>query len=97
MTREELKIILDEEWIPPFEYSFFGENDKGDTSYIMELMRDRRWMVYTQDRGERFSIKYFETEHDACKYIYDRLTGFYNSLSDERKKAVREHIKKHYR
>jgi hypothetical protein len=94
MKREELKKILDEEWVPPYEYSLFGENDTG---LIMEMLRDGTWLVYTRDRGQRFSERFFKTEDEACKYIYEKLTTFYRSLSEEKMKEVIEHIKKHYR
>lgn len=96
MNRDELKIALDKEWIPHFEYSLFGENDTGDVSCIMEQMRDRKWLVYMQDRGQKFSLKYFDTEAEACQYIYMILTTLYRGLSETKMNEIREFFKKHY-
>lgn len=94
MKREELKKILDDEWVAPYEYSLFGENDSG---LIMERQRDGKWLVYISDKGEKFSERFFETEDEACQYVYENLMIFYRSISKEKKKEIIEHIKKHYR
>jgi hypothetical protein len=73
MNREELKVVLDRECIDPSIYSLYGQaGGPYDDRLILE--QDRTiWTVYYIERGEKSQIHFFETEHEACEYLLNRL------------------------
>lgn len=68
MNKEELKKKFDEERIRPEIYWFSG-GLPGDTFCLSE--ENNKWQVYYSDRGKKLGLKEFETEDEACRYLYE--------------------------
>jgi hypothetical protein len=75
MNIEELKKALDEEGVHPVYYSLNGIRGKyEDNSSILEK-KGNKWMYYHYERGGKFDVRYFNTEDEACKYMFQKLTS----------------------
>jgi len=73
MNIEGLKRALDRKGIKPIYYSLNGiRGDLEDGTSIIEN-QEGKWMYYYFERGGKFNIKYFNTENEACKYLYELL------------------------
>lgn len=90
MNKHELQKVLDEEGVYPYDYSLNGS--LVHDGLILEKGGDE-WYVFTLERGEKRSFKYFETEHLACVYIHDILVRYYRALPDELRKIRKEEVK----
>lgn len=75
MNIEELKKRLDREGVKPVYYSLNGINDFQDDIDVLEK-KDKKWTYYHYERGEKFDLKYFDTEDEACEYIFRLLTKY---------------------
>lgn len=71
MNKIELKKLLDFLGINPKEYSLEGELN---TDTIVLYQNYRKWEVfYLDERGGRNNEKNFNSENDACLYIYNEF------------------------
>jgi hypothetical protein len=83
MNLEEAKTALDKKEVKPIYYSLNGiRGDWEDGTSILEKNGDK-WMYYYYERRGKSSIKFFNTENEACKYMYktlisDPITRIYN-------------------
>lgn len=71
MNREELRLLLAENRVKPKYYELDGR--PADLAYVLES-KDGKWYVYYTERGGKFDEHWFESEADACEYIFRRLT-----------------------
>lgn len=73
LNRNELKAILDDIGVPEYYYkidlSSFGRTDER----LCLERKDGKWIVYFEERGNRTTEEFFETEDEACRYILKRL------------------------
>ena len=75
MNRLDLKKELDELNISPRVYSLFGE--VSPDTIIIDKISNNRWEVYYFDeKGNRDTEKEFQSEHDACVYLYVTLKDY---------------------
>lgn len=72
MNVQELKIIFESEEIPKDMYSFKG-GLPNESYCIMPV--DGQWEVYYSERGIKSGSKLFDTEEDACLYLYNCVKG----------------------
>ena len=68
MTRRELEKILNASNIDRFAYDLNG--GLPNEAYCMEELGGK-WYTYYSERGQRTSLKAFETEQEACSYFLD--------------------------
>jgi len=68
MSIGELKVIFESEKVPKDLYSLSG--GLPNESYCITQVNER-WEVYYSERGIKSSCKLFDTEADACLYLYD--------------------------
>lgn len=47
-----------------------------------------KWEVYYSERGEKISVKPFDTESEACEYFYDYVLRSASSATPPRKKSL---------
>ncbi len=69
MKREELYAVLREKGIPKDAVSFQG----GLPNESFCLAHTGTWEVYYSERGKKSGLKEFDTEEDACEYLYKLL------------------------
>lgn len=91
MTREELKIALDERRIDPraYDLSETGRNE----SEIYVLRRRRRglidkpayWVTFYSERGLERSRREFASESDACRHFLDWVAADPNTHRDSQR------------
>ena len=63
--------MLNETGVNPAHYSV-GKIE--DNSYVL-LSKEKSWEVFFYERGMISSLNTFKKESDACKYLFERLTG----------------------
>ena len=73
MNRIELAKQLHIMEIPMYMYNLDGKG-RNDERYCLEFTKDQ-WEVYYLERGVKTCDLFFNTEDEACQYIYDH---FYN-------------------
>ncbi|MBN9647735.1 hypothetical protein J0L31_12120 [Terrisporobacter glycolicus] len=71
MTRNELKIQLIRSHVPEDAYSLNGglPNEK----YCLNYLIVKKWQVYYSERGVKTGLKEFDSEDEACNYLYELL------------------------
>ena len=74
MTVEKLEQLLIEENIPKSMYSLLRGDLPGD-AYCLVRNGDK-WEVYYSERGIKRYGYLFDTEDEACDYIYERFALF---------------------
>ena len=77
MNKEELGKILIKLGVEPRNYTLNGPPYK-DSSWVLEskfnLMKfSNIWSVFNFERGVIYDKKSFDTEDEACNYIYQKL------------------------
>lgn len=71
MNTQELKKILCANKVPSRLYNLEGKG-RNDERFCLENKGDK-WSVYFAERGIKTINKMFDTEDEACKYIYKEL------------------------
>jgi hypothetical protein len=70
MNKAELKEILIKEDIPQHFYSLNGGLSY-DTWCLSETSTG--WEVYYTERGEKYQVKNFHSEEEACEHLYQKI------------------------
>ncbi|MQB02342.1 MAG: hypothetical protein GEU78_19310 [Actinobacteria bacterium] len=70
MDRYQLRNFLDREGISRNAYAF-GRPGRDEQSVLSPI--EGGWTVYYWERGLKTSVKEFETEDEACRYLFDIL------------------------
>lgn len=70
MKKENLKQKLQQLDIPASYYSMDGSLEEG--AFVLHYNR-QTYEVFLFERGNRFELKTFQTESEACEYLYERL------------------------
>ena len=65
--RKKLKIA----GIPDYIYNLTGQGKK-DECLCLEKIQDK-WSVYYLERGIKTTNEIFDSENDACQFLYDQL------------------------
>mgnify|MGYP001077316069 CR=1 FL=1 len=52
-------------------YNLKGEGKKDDR-FCLEKVKDK-WFVYYLERGVKTTNKFFDSENEACQFLYDQL------------------------
>jgi len=74
MNRKELKIKLEQLGIRERIYSLYGKENPNTT---VLAYRNRKWIVYgINERGNQHIDGIFETENDACEFLYQNMIEF---------------------
>lgn len=68
MNIRELKEVFEREKVPKDLYSLDG--GLPNESYCIAQVSGH-WEIYYSERGIKSGCKLFDTEHDACLYLYD--------------------------
>ena len=72
LNRENLSKKLQIARVPEWLYNL---DEKGRTDERFCLKKsDDKWQVYYLKRGVKTTNRFFDSESDACQYIYDQLT-----------------------
>lgn len=71
MNKKELKIKLQQSGIDENLYNLDGKGRK-DERFCIENT-DGKWYVYFCERGVKTTNKIFDTENDACQFIFKQL------------------------
>ncbi len=71
MNVQELRSILKKSRVSDFLYSL--DNKGRDDERLCLDYRDGKWNVYYLERGVKTTNLFFETESEACEYIYNHL------------------------
>ncbi len=72
----ELEEALEERGVKPHRYYIVGVTRRS-LSGNGELVLDHdgtRWMTYGYDRGDEVDRRYFDTEEEACDYLFGEMT-----------------------
>jgi hypothetical protein len=70
MNRQELRVRLSQEQLPPDAYWLDG----GLPNEALTLNEQHgRWQVYYSERGRKTSLQEFDTETQACTYFYQAI------------------------
>lgn len=72
MNIPQLKEALKEAGVDEYFSSLDGE--VRDESLVLERPESGGWCVYYSERGQRTGERWFITEEEACKFIFDRLS-----------------------
>ncbi|MDP9067935.1 MAG: hypothetical protein M3N53_06280 [Actinomycetota bacterium] len=72
MDREELKQRLDEAGVRPESYHLYGAHMS--ERYVL-LEQGQQWSVFYSERGLETGKRTFDSESEACKYLFGLLTG----------------------
>ncbi len=59
--------------VPDFLYNLDNKG-RDDERFCLEH-KDGKWNVYYSERGVKTTNMFFETEFEACEYIYDQLVN----------------------
>lgn len=70
MNKQELIEQLKKENVPESYYSF-SEKNWGDV-YVL-LQEKEYWEVYYTERGNKYDIKHFDNEEEACEYFHTKV------------------------
>ena len=57
--------------IPDYIYNLTGQG-KNDECLCLEKIQDK-WSVYYLERGIKTTNEIFDSENDACQFLYDQL------------------------
>ena len=71
MTRETLEKELKKAGVPDYIYNLTGQGKK-DECLCLEKISDK-WSVYYLERGVKTTNEIFDTEDDACQFLYTEL------------------------
>jgi len=71
MNKVDLKTILKEADVADELYNLSGEGRDDERFFVVK--NDMGWNVYFMERGIKTIDKSFNTESDACQYIYEQL------------------------
>ncbi|MBU5472276.1 hypothetical protein [Roseburia sp. MSJ-14] len=71
MTREILEKELKKAGVPDYIYNLTGQGKK-DECLCLEKIGDK-WSVYYLERGVKTTNEIFDTENDACQFLYAEL------------------------
>ena len=71
MKREELKRKLKQMRIPENLYNLDGIGRRDERFCLEEI--DNKWFVYFIERGVKTTNERFNSEEDACLFIYEQL------------------------
>jgi hypothetical protein len=71
MTREELEKKLKMAGVPDYVYNLTGKGRK-DECLCIEKNQDK-WFVYYLERGIRTTNEIFNSEEEACDFLYSQL------------------------
>lgn len=74
MIVPELKRKLKEANIPPYLYNLEGDG-RTDERFCLHYESGIGWEVYYAERGIKTTALRFETEEEACTFIYNKLLG----------------------
>ena len=72
LNRENLAKKLRIARVPDHMYNLNGKGQTDERFCLKKL--DNQWQVYYSERGVKTTNKIFDSEKDACQYIYDQLT-----------------------
>ena len=73
MDINELRINLRNKNVPESCYSLNGlDYITGGDSYVLEFCSDF-WYVFYFERGEKYDLRRFIHENEACREIYERI------------------------
>lgn len=77
MNKQELEKNLITLGVKPDNYTLNGPPYK-DSSWVLESLYDRKkaaqiWTVFNFERGTHYDEKLFDTEDEACNFIYGKL------------------------
>jgi hypothetical protein len=76
MNKQELEQDLKTLGVKPDNYTLNGPPYK-DSSWVLEAVNAKKsigvWRVFNFERGKIYDEKVFNTEDEACKYIYEKL------------------------
>ena len=70
MRKHELKRKLMENSVPEDMYSL--EGGLPNEAYVLNK-KDSLWEVYYSERGIKSGLRHFESEEQACDYIYELI------------------------
>ena len=73
MKKEELKIQLQKYGVDEWLYNL-DENGRNDERYCL-TRKAQKWNVYFSERGIKTTDELFESEDEACQFIYNRLAN----------------------
>lgn len=76
MTKRELEKKLNVSNIDKLAYDLNG--GLPNEAYCIEKIGEK-WVTYYSERGQRTSLKKFETEQEACQYFWDWLRNDFNT------------------
>lgn len=71
MTREELEKKLKMAGVPDYVYNLTGKGRK-DECLCIEKNQDK-WFAYYLERGIRTTNEIFNSEEEACDFLYSQL------------------------
>ena len=72
MTREVLEKKVKIAGIPDYIYNLTGQG-KNDEMFIAWKKFRNKWSVYYLERGIKTTNEIFDSENDACQFLYDQL------------------------
>jgi hypothetical protein len=72
MTRVELEIRLREEGFIESTYSLYGDIPCSQEGFIL-IEKNSFWQVLYNERGENRVLKTFDSETNACDWLYEEL------------------------
>ncbi|MCH1939870.1 hypothetical protein [Holdemania massiliensis] len=73
MNREELSKELLKKKIPQDAYSLFG----GLPNECFCLAEEKQWEVYYSERGKKTQLRKFNSEDEACEFMYKKLINIF--------------------
>lgn len=71
MNKNKLQSLLKESGVPDELYNLC-ENGRDDERFCLKK-KENRWQVYFSERGINTTDITFDTESEACQYIYEQL------------------------
>lgn len=70
MNKIELKQALDEERIDSHYYSLNGLSEEIYDNRVILENENSKWLVYYFEHGEKWDVSVFDTEDEACKFLF---------------------------
>lgn len=71
MDKNRLQVLLKESGVPDELYNLY-ENGRDDERFCLKK-KENWWQVYFSERGINTTDIIFDTESEACQYIYEQL------------------------
>ncbi|MBP3458387.1 MAG: hypothetical protein J6K58_04195 [Lachnospiraceae bacterium] len=71
MTRGILEKKLKKAGVPDYVYNL-TEQGKKDERLCLEKIKDK-WSVYYLEKGIKTTNEFFDSEDDACQFLYEQL------------------------